>query len=99
MVRVYGAARTDDAVPPARRFRLAGMHPRDMRISRERVTYENDVVVRGRLASARFPCDIHARQNATILKAEPAIRYIERRQMSLYDANRICFVFFHVPIL
>ena len=98
-VGVDRAAGADNAVPPAGGLRLARMHPRHVRISRERVADEDHVVVRGRFASAGLPRHVDARQHAAILEAKAAFGELQRHQMRLHDAYGIGFLLVHGVIL
>ena len=95
-VRVNGLAGTDDGIPPAARRFLARTAAGHVRVARQRVADENDIVVRGRLAPARLPCDINPREHAAVLEAEAPGRQRQRRHMGFDDPDSLVLRGIHI---
>ena len=97
-VRVDGLAGADDGIPPAARGLLAGAVSRDVRVARERMADEDDVVVRGRFAPARLPRHVDPRERTAVFEAEAPGRQRQRRHMGFNDPDGLVLDGIHIRI-
>lgn len=94
-VRVDRLAGTDDALPPAGALVLAGVASRYVRVAREGVADEDDVVVLGPDEAAALPGDVDAGQRAALFQMEHAVGQGQGRHVGLDDAHAVVFLLVH----
>ena len=95
-VRVDSLAGADDGIPPAARRFLAGAATGHVRVARQRVADENDIVVRGRFAPARLPSDVNPSEHAAVLEAKAPGRQRQRRHAGFDDPDGLVLGGIHI---
>ena len=91
MIRVDRTAWTNHKLPPSARLLLAGSDAGDMRVSRERMTDKNRIIVAKR-STALFVDDFDFFQNAARLELKPPLGKFEFYLLLFYYT----YTFIHI---
>ena len=95
-VCVDGATGTYHPFPPSARLRLAGAHARDMRITRERMADEHDIVEFGAYRATFLIGNIHTLQHTTGTEPQSAFRELKLHRLRFHQTDTaICFAVNH----